>query len=449
MFPYLMLAILLIGVNTILWSAVGLVRVLASWRSRFVPQDTLEDGGRATTPPDISHVAVVIAAHNEELVIGNTLRSLESLVPPSHVFVVSDGSHDRTAEIARRHGAKVLELHANRGKAGAIVEVLESFDIPSRFDVVLLLDADTQLTPQYFETGLALFDRPDVVAVAGRASTLISPQPPTALGRFLVAYRNRVYIAMQYLFKFGQAARGANVVAIVPGFASMYRTRVLGSIDIDAPGLKIEDYNMTFEIHAKKLGSIAFHPHAAIAMTQDPDRFRQYVSQVERWNLGFWQTVGRHEFRLQKFWLSLTLFIIELLVSSVLLILLIPALVISLSAAAITALGLDPTGSAEIITDLLPPLVIVFGIFIPDYLLTLLAAVVARQPKYLVLGLAFPLLRILDAILCIRGLLAAVSSSPVHQGRWQSPERRKIDGVPATAQSPVFQTTVPAKSSAK
>jgi len=55
------------------------------------------------------------------------------------------------------------------------------------------------------------------------------------MGRFLVAYRSRLYAVVQLLLKYGQAARSANVVYIVPGFASMYRVDVLDQIDIAAP----------------------------------------------------------------------------------------------------------------------------------------------------------------------------------------------------------------------
>jgi biofilm PGA synthesis N-glycosyltransferase PgaC len=426
MLPFVILVVLLVGVSTILWSSIGLIRVIASWTAPRAGRDVLPEH------PHIRDVAVIIAAHNEELVIGGTLRSLEKLIPASNIFVVSDGSSDRTVQIARAEGANVLDLHPNRGKAGAIVEVLDYFAIPSRYEVVMLLDADTQLTPEYFESGLPMFSDPDVVAVAGRASTLSTPRPSSIAGRILIAYRNRVYIAMQYLFKFGQAAKHVNVVAIVPGFASMYRSRILGSIDIDAPGLKIEDYNMTFEVHAKKLGRIAFHPHAAIALTQDPDRFDDYLHQVERWNLGFWQTVLRHRVQFTKFWFALGLFIVELLTSSVLLILLMPALAVSLTATAIVGLGIDDSGTARVLMDLLPPMLLILGVFIPDYALSILGAIIARKPAYLLMGFLFPALRVVDAFLCVRALIGALLL-PASHGVWKSPPRR---GVELTAPEP-------------
>ncbi len=204
----------------------------------------------------------MIAAHNEQLVIEKTLDSATAQVPVRQVYVASDGSTDATAQLALERGANVLELNPNRGKAGAIVAAIEHFELAARYDVVMLLDADTVLAHDYLDSSLSLFDDPVVVAVAGRASTIFSPPPDTLAGRILVTYRQRVYLAVQYLLKYGQASRHINVVSIVPGFASMYRTSVLGSIDIDAPGLSIEDYNMTFEIHAKSLGRIAFNPRA-------------------------------------------------------------------------------------------------------------------------------------------------------------------------------------------
>jgi biofilm PGA synthesis N-glycosyltransferase PgaC len=445
MLPFVILVVLLVGVSTILWSSIGLIRVIASWTTRGT--------GNEVQPrhPETKDVAVIIAAHNEEMVISGTLRSLEKLMPASNIYVVSDGSSDRTVDIVRAEGVNVLDLHPNRGKAGAIVEVLDYYDIPERYEVVLLLDADTQLTPNYFESGLPLFADDDVVAVAGRASTLTKPRPSTTVGRILVSYRNRVYIAMQYLFKFGQAAKYVNVVAIVPGFASMYRTRILSSIDIDAPDLKIEDYNMTFEVHAKKLGRIAFHPHAAIALTQDPDRFDDYLKQVERWNLGFWQTVIRHRVRFSKFWLALSLFIVELMISSVLLILLVPALAVTLMATVIVALGLDESGTAQILMDLLPPTLLILGIFIPDYALTILAAIVARKPQYLLMGFVFPLFRVVDAFLCVRGLVGALIL-PASHGSWKSPPRRGLEITaferPRALESfDTIESTVPAGSS--
>ena len=421
MTTFLIAVLLTIGLNTIVWTLVGAARVLTARLERGSPV------ARTTAPPSRDQVAVVVAAHNEQLVISKTIASAAGMLPVENVFVVSDGSTDATADIAAAAGATVLELHPNRGKASALAAVIEEFDLAARFEVVLLLDADTQLAPDYFDTGLPLFSDPSVVAVAGRATTLPDAHPSSLAGRIVLAYRERVYIAMQYFLKFGQAASRVNAVTIVPGFASMYRSRILADIDIAAAGLTIEDYNMTFEVHAKKLGRIAFHPHAAIALTQDPDTLKDYTKQVGRWNLGFWQTVRRHGPHLGTFWVVLGFFIAELLASSILMLAFFPLLATSLTGAAIDLNdGPDPT-TASALVAILPPLAIALGVLLPDYLLTVAVAIITRRPAFLVWGAVFPLLRTLDAFLCLRALGRAFG--PTTSGTWTSPERRSVNQV--------------------
>lgn len=417
------LVVLVLGVSTMLWTVVGLGRLIgfqlrgpSGGRGMSGAGSQPRSTGRLTT----GRVAVLVAAHNEELVIAETIAAACRQVSGGNVFVVSDGSTDRTAQVARAAGVTALELWPNRGKAGALAAGIEAFGLCERFDVVLLLDADTQLAPNYLRSALPLFDDPEVVAVAGRARTIDDRASPRRFGRFLLAYRERLYLIVQLLMKFGQAARWANAVTIVPGFASMYRSSALAEIDVVGAGLVIEDFNMTFEVHARRLGRIEFHPWAAEAFTQDPDRLPDYVAQVRRWVLGFWQTVRRHRLRLGVFWAALALFVVELITSSLLFVLLLPALL--LTAVAAVAQQIDPSAWSAALSGLLPPQQLVLGVLLPDYLLTVLAALVLRRPRYLLLGLGFPVMRIVDATLCLRMLPRAWRRPS--SGRWVSPTRR-------------------------
>jgi cellulose synthase/poly-beta-1,6-N-acetylglucosamine synthase-like glycosyltransferase len=437
MLTFALVLVMVLGINTLLWGCTGIVRALVrlSHKRRLAQHE-----------PNLSvdDVAVLIAAHNEELVITHTIQSALSVgVSGSHIFVASDGSSDRTAVIARSLGAHVLELDPNRGKAGALAAAIEHFELAEHFEVVMLLDADTRLASDYMTTGLPLFDGDNVVAVAGRAATITEPESPTRMGRFLVAYRERFYVVVQFVLKYGQAARPANVVSIVPGFASMYRTRILSNIDISAPGLAIEDFNMTFEVHAKRLGRIAFHPSAAIAYTQDPDTFRDYTKQLRRWSLGFWQTVRRHGFHFRRFWGALVLFIFELLTSSIMLLLTVPLLLASVGASVWEALSGDHSGFAAFLPQLVPPLAVLLGVLIPDFALTIFVVIVTRRPRYLLLGLGFPLMRVVDAVICLRTLPEAYFPRLAGRsnGTWKSPVRRNAvvseepreDALPAPA----------------
>ncbi|WP_166874859.1 glycosyltransferase [Salinibacterium sp. ZJ450] len=420
MLTFIIVLVLVLGVNTVLWTVVGGLRVA---RSKIVGRPPRAPGRIRT-----ENVSVLIAAHNEEQVLDGTIRSAQELVPPGNVYVVSDASTDHTAQIARERGANVLELAINRGKAGALAAAISHFDLTERSDVVMVLDADTRLSADYMTTGLPLFDDPDVVAVAGRATTVVDPLPATRFGRFLIAYRERFYVAVQFLLKYGQAARRVNVVSIVPGFASMYRAHALKSIEISAPGLAIEDFNMTFEVHAKKLGRIEFHPGAAIAHTQDPDTFHDYRRQYRRWALGFWQTVRRHGFRLGRFGGALALFVAELITSSVMLLLALPIILVSTGAWVWVMVTAETTGPAWLISQYVPAWAVLLGVFIPDYLLTILAASVTRRPKYLLLGFGFLGIRVVDAAICLCALPAAFRATST--GMWKSPARRTTHTAP-------------------
>lgn len=416
---------LVLGVNLMLWTVFGGFRFAAE-RLTGRPMPPAVTGPRLST----ADVAVLIPAHNEEAVIAATIRSVLRLVRPQNVHVVADGCDDETAEIARSSGATVLELRPGRGKAGGIEVAVDVFDIPGRFAVLLIVDADTALDRHYLDRGLPLFDRPDVVAVAGYARAAWRPQQLSHVGRFLVSYRTRLYAVMQWL-KYGQTWRWTNVTAIVPGFASMYRTRILREMDLNPPGLVIEDFNMTFEVHRKRLGKIAFRP-SVHATTQDPDNFRDYYRQVLRWHLGFWQTLRRHGFWRSGFSAALALFLTEVLVASIGIVLLGGLL---LTMGALVLFGYGP-----LVLDLLAGLFSLSGAYLtlptlllflalPDYLLTCATAVAFRRPQLLLYGLGFLALRFVDATAALRTIPRAWRIRS--DGRWISPTRRPVDAAEA------------------
>ncbi|MCS7007210.1 MAG: glycosyltransferase family 2 protein [Thermoleophilia bacterium] len=63
---------------------------------------------------------VVIPAWNEERNLPAVLEELRRELPGADVLVVDDGSTDRTADVAREHGAEVLSFPENRGLRAVI-----------------------------------------------------------------------------------------------------------------------------------------------------------------------------------------------------------------------------------------------------------------------------------------------------------------------------------------
>ena len=63
----------------------------------------------------MSDTVVFIPAWNEEENLPAVLDDLQAGLPDADVLVIDDGSTDRTAEVAREHGAEVLLFETNRG----------------------------------------------------------------------------------------------------------------------------------------------------------------------------------------------------------------------------------------------------------------------------------------------------------------------------------------------
>lgn len=97
----------------------------------------------AARPP---RLLVVMPAHDEEESIGTTLERVRAALPEADVVVVNDFSHDRTTEVAERHGARVVELPWNLGYGGA-VQTGFKYAVAHGYDVVVQMDADGQHDP--------------------------------------------------------------------------------------------------------------------------------------------------------------------------------------------------------------------------------------------------------------------------------------------------------------
>lgn len=103
-------------------------------------------------PPRVRFLCL-IPAHNEERVIHNPVLALRNQAYPRHLFdiyVVSDGSTDRTEEIARALGARVLRTGTGgRGKPRALREAFERLLRPCDDRYVCVFDADNRVSPTF------------------------------------------------------------------------------------------------------------------------------------------------------------------------------------------------------------------------------------------------------------------------------------------------------------
>ncbi len=112
-------------------------------------------------------VSLIVAAHDEEEVIGRCMRSARALDYPRdrlELIVSSDGSTDATVERAKEAGADlVLEL-SRGGKVRAQDAAVER----ARGEIVAFCDANAYWQPDALPALVARFADPDVAYVCGR-----------------------------------------------------------------------------------------------------------------------------------------------------------------------------------------------------------------------------------------------------------------------------------------
>ncbi|AOZ92110.1 glycosyltransferase family 2 protein [Paenibacillus crassostreae] len=105
--------------------------------------------------PATKSFAVLVAAHNEEQVVGALMENLKELDYPKElydVFVICDNCTDGTAAIVREHGMKAcVRTNSNlRGKGYAIEWMLkELWNMPRQYDAVVMFDADNLAAPNF------------------------------------------------------------------------------------------------------------------------------------------------------------------------------------------------------------------------------------------------------------------------------------------------------------
>ncbi|MGE5088695.1 MAG: glycosyltransferase [Candidatus Levyibacteriota bacterium] len=223
-------------------------------------------------------VSILIAAYNEEASIADTLRSIAHQNYPGkfEVFVIDDGSRDRTAAIVEACDYEWLHLlrqPVNSGKAAALNRGLAE----ARHDIIVTLDGDSYLYRDALRNlvGRYLSDPADTRAVAG-----------TMLVRN--SRRNWVTKAQEWDYFHGIAAikRVQSLyqgTLVAQGAFSVYDRVALKEVGgwVRCVG---EDIVLTWALLSR--GYRVGHAEDACCFTNAPDTLRQFIRQRQRWARG-------------------------------------------------------------------------------------------------------------------------------------------------------------------
>lgn len=233
---------------------------------------------------ELPPLSILIPAHNEELVIERTLRTILASDYPHaklEIIVLNDGSTDQTKEIldrlAKSH-PEVRPVHIPKGEGGkGKAAVLNRGIKLAKHNMIAIYDADNQPQPsslRYLATQMVL--HPELGAALGKFRTLNKNK------NWLTRFVNIEGLSFQWIV---QAGRWKLLkIATLPGTNFIVRRDVLDEIGGWDEEALTEDAEMSLRILEAGY-RIKFVPYA-VTWEQEPETLSVWFRQRTRWARG-------------------------------------------------------------------------------------------------------------------------------------------------------------------
>lgn len=132
-------------------------------------------------------ISVVIPAYNEEQAVGKTIRTIRDVLTSSEhedheIVVVDDGSSDRTSQVAREAGARVIVNLTNSGYGRSIKRGIEA----ATYDTIVITDADGTYPAEEIPKLLAAYEKGYDMVIGLRTGRHYHGNPLKRLMRFML-----------------------------------------------------------------------------------------------------------------------------------------------------------------------------------------------------------------------------------------------------------------------
>jgi cellulose synthase/poly-beta-1,6-N-acetylglucosamine synthase-like glycosyltransferase len=197
--------------------------------------------------------------------------------------VVDDGSKDGTA-LALPPDPRVLCLRQpNCGKSAALNRALEHAGEAGEDEIVVCLDADTQIDSAAIGHLVSHFADPQVAAVAGNIKV-------GNRNNLLTFWQSIEYITCQNLDR--RAYARLNAIPVVPGALGAWRRAALSAVGNFQRDTLAEDMDLTLRL--LRAGYRVANEPRARAYTEAPQTVMSFFRQRLRWTYGTLQCLWKH-----------------------------------------------------------------------------------------------------------------------------------------------------------
>ena len=141
-------------------------------------------------------VLVIFPAYNEEDNIKRVVDNLINNYPEYDYVVVNDGSRDRTREICKENGYRLLDLPVNLGLAGGFQAGMK-YAYRAGYNYAIQFDADGQHRPEYIKPILEKMKEGYDIVIGSRFVEKKKPYSMRMIGSRLIAGAIRLTTGMK------------------------------------------------------------------------------------------------------------------------------------------------------------------------------------------------------------------------------------------------------------
>ncbi|MDR3667685.1 MAG: polysaccharide deacetylase family protein [Ignavibacteriaceae bacterium] len=230
-------------------------------------------------------VSLIVPAFNEEVnAVKNIQNLLKSDYPDFDIIFVDDGSTDNTYNnIKEAFGGnnKVIVLtKPNGGKSTALNYGIAN----SKAEIVVCIDADTQLMVDAITRLVEHFNSNEIAAVAGNVKVGNSHN-------LLTKWQSLEYITSQNFDR--RAFDLLNCITVIPGAIGAFRKDIILEVGGFTTDTLAEDCDLTIKI--LRAGYTVRYAETALAYTEAPEAVRMFLRQRFRWSFGIMQNLWKNK----------------------------------------------------------------------------------------------------------------------------------------------------------